>query len=137
MAIRGLVTRGYGNGVFNGNIAGLVYRGYVAAVSFIPTTSILLRGVQGVDWHVHDASNAALVKIISDISEEVAYSELTDVASGTITYKGTAKAGTLTSESQWRVLRETISGNVTSTEYASGNGNFDNVWDDRAGLTYI
>lgn len=36
MAIRSLVTRGYGNGTFSGSVAGVVTRGYILGVpSFI------------------------------------------------------------------------------------------------------
>lgn len=37
MAIRGVVTRGYGNGTFNGTIPLAVLRGYIAAAASAPT----------------------------------------------------------------------------------------------------
>lgn len=33
----------------------------------------------------------------------------------------------------WKIVRFTyVGGNITAKEYANGNSNFDNVWDDRA-----
>lgn len=36
MAIRTLVTRGFGNGTFNGTVADVVRRGYIAGVVVVP-----------------------------------------------------------------------------------------------------
>lgn len=60
-----------------------------------------------------------------------------DVASGTVTYVGKAAPGLGTSASEWQILRLTsdISGNLT-VEWADGNAEFDNVWDNRASLSY-
>jgi hypothetical protein len=62
--------------------------------------------------------------------------ELIDQASGTITYFGQAAPGTATSAASWRIQRMSVSGTVTTFQYADGNLNFDNVWDNRAALTY-
>jgi hypothetical protein len=62
--------------------------------------------------------------------------ELIDQASGTITYFGQAAPGTATSAASWRIQRMSVSGTVTTFQYANGNLNFDNVWDNRAALTY-
>ena len=52
-------------------------------------------------------------------------------------YRGTANPGTLTSAASWRIERITIAtdGDVTIV-HADGNDNFDNIWDNRAGLSY-
>jgi hypothetical protein len=60
-----------------------------------------------------------------------------DEASGTVTYIGIASVGTLASEAKWQIYRMTISGTETIIEYADGNAEFDNVWNNRASLTYI
>lgn len=52
------------------------------------------------------------------------------------TYVGFAEIGSTTSNSVWRVMRIVENGNSTSVTFANGNFNFDNVWDDRASLTY-
>ena len=43
MAIRTIVTRGFGNGTYNGTIALAVTRGYVAATILVVETFIALR----------------------------------------------------------------------------------------------
>jgi len=55
---------------------------------------------------------------------------------GTVTYIGEATTGTTTSSSNWRIKRLTQSGSVLIIEWADGNGNFDNIWDNRTSLTY-
>ncbi len=63
------------------------------------------------------------------------YAVRLDEASATITYVGEAQAGSLTSAASWRVKRiSTASGTVIT--WADGNTNFDNVWDNRASLSY-
>jgi hypothetical protein len=59
-----------------------------------------------------------------------------DEASATITYVGKAPVGSLTSNAVWKIFRIDESSGLVIT-YADGNTNFDNVWDSRAGLTYI
>lgn len=55
----------------------------------------------------------------------------------TFAYLGQALPGTATSAAGWRIQRLTFSsdGDV-STQWADGNSDFDNVWNDRATLTY-
>lgn len=53
---------------------------------------------------------------------------------GTYTYLGDALPGTATSVALWRVRRLTVADNTI--EFADGDDSFDNVWDDRASLTY-
>jgi len=54
----------------------------------------------------------------------------------TATYKyiGEAGPGSLTGAQKWRIQRLTIADNTIV--WADGNGEFDNVWDDYASLTY-
>lgn len=53
-----------------------------------------------------------------------------------ITYVGKAPPGCPTSSPLWQIMKiDETTGLVKS--WADGNGNFDNVWDDRASLTYI
>jgi hypothetical protein len=59
-----------------------------------------------------------------------------DEASSTVTYQGWAPPGTATSATAWRMRRITISGTVTSITWADGNSNYDNIWDNRAALSY-
>jgi hypothetical protein len=58
-----------------------------------------------------------------------------DEASATVTYVGEAQPGTATSAPAWRIKKlDTASG--TSVKWADGDTLFNNVWDNRAGLTY-
>jgi len=69
--------------------------------------------------------------------EDTVYSKQTDFVGDTVIYKGEAIPGSLTSASVWRVRKLTLAGDGDVTEiWADGNANFDNVWDDRASLTY-
>jgi hypothetical protein len=55
----------------------------------------------------------------------------------TVAYMGQATPGTATSAASWRIQKLVFGGDgdVTTT-WADGNASFDNVWDDRASLTY-
>jgi hypothetical protein len=58
-----------------------------------------------------------------------------DEASSTITYVGEANPGTATSGAFWRIYKLDETSGLIKT-YADGNFNFDNVWDNRASLSY-
>ena len=45
MAIRSVVTRGYGNGTFNGTIGGVVLRGYISSTDSIGSKTTTLDGL--------------------------------------------------------------------------------------------
>lgn len=58
-------------------------------------------------------------------------------ASGLPTYIGLAKAGTATSAAGWQIRKLTYTGNnVTAVDFADGDNNFDNVWDNYATGSY-
>lgn len=63
---------------------------------------------------------------------------LVDVVSSVLTYMGWANGGTATSADTWEIAKIEYdeSGNMISLKWADGNGNFNNVWDDRATYTY-
>lgn len=52
----------------------------------------------------------------------------------TYTYIGEAETGTATSAAEWRIKRLTNADNTIV--WADGNSSFDNIWDNRASLTY-
>ncbi len=59
-----------------------------------------------------------------------------DEASSTVTYVGYAILGTATSAASWQIKKISISGTVTRILWADGNSFYDNIWDDRATLSY-
>ena len=67
--------------------------------------------------------------------ESATYTTRIDEASATVTYIGDAAIGSSTASALWRIKKiDTTSG--TSITFADGNGNFDNIWDNRASLSY-
>jgi hypothetical protein len=58
-----------------------------------------------------------------------------DEASATITYLGVAAIDSLESAPVWQIRKFDLTGGI-SVRWADGNANFDNVWDDRATITY-
>jgi hypothetical protein len=76
--------------------------------------------------------------IIGITSEEnMTFAKQTDFFSDSIIYKGEAAVGSATSSALWRIHKLVIGvdGDVSET-WASGDANFNKVWDDRVSLTY-
>lgn len=66
------------------------------------------------------------------------YDVIVDSATTTdVTYVGKAVKGTATSASSWQIKKidDTVT-DVTTINWADNDDNFDNVWDDRASLSY-
>lgn len=59
-----------------------------------------------------------------------------DEVSSTLTYVGKAHVNAETDEPIWQIQRIETTGTETVIEFADGDAKFDNVWDDRGGLTY-
>lgn len=67
-------------------------------------------------------------------------SELTlrfDGTSATTLYVGEAATSVSESAAFWRVKRITITGSNIDIKWADGNEEFDNVWANRASLSYL
>ena len=66
------------------------------------------------------------------------YAQRVDDTGSGVTYHGWAVPGTATSAASWRIRRITDSGTPTDTviDFADGNNNLDNIWDNRAALSY-
>lgn len=75
-----------------------------------------------------------MAQIIKSSEPDVTF--LIDEASGNLTYLGRAKVGSNTSDPVWQIKRIIKEGTVNSIQFADGDRNFDNVWDNRGGLTY-
>ncbi len=93
------------------------------------TTSLLQQGKEQ-QWLVNDKGEA-LVTVGGSLLTDY------DAVSSVLAYVGKRGAGALSSAAVWQIKRLTfnVAGDVV-TEVADGNLNFDNVWDDRASLTY-
>lgn len=77
-------------------------------------------------------------QIISGSEEEEMYKEEVDFVGEDLIYRGWAQPGSATSSGVWRIRRTRFVGADDDVihDWADGNTNFDNVWDDRASLTY-
>jgi hypothetical protein len=60
-----------------------------------------------------------------------------DEVSDTLFYVGKALIGKTNSDANWLIIRYTTVGNVLMSEYANGSEEFDQVWNNRATLTYV
>lgn len=70
-------------------------------------------------------------------TEEVKYTTNLDQASPTVMYIGNAVAGTSTASSSWRVKKLTFDVNGGFVmQWADGDTSFNNVWNNRASLSY-
>lgn len=59
-----------------------------------------------------------------------------DDASSTVTYVGEAAIGVSESAAFWRIKRLTTTGSVLDIKWADGNEDYDNIWTNRASLSY-
>lgn len=67
---------------------------------------------------------------------QVDYTQRIDEASATITYIGKADPGSAEGAAVWQIKRVEIIGTETEITWADGNVEFDNVWDNRASLSF-
>ena len=74
------------------------------------------------------------IPLEAELSVRVAYN-----AGGDVEYIGKAEAGSSTSSATWQISRLFYdgSGNFEAKLWCDGDFNYDNVWDDRASLTYV
>jgi hypothetical protein len=60
-----------------------------------------------------------------------------DATTGNALYVGWALPGAAGSAASWRIAKPVFTGQeLTGVVWADGNGNFDNVWDNRVSLSY-
>lgn len=59
-----------------------------------------------------------------------------DSVDSNIEYVGKAVPGSSTASAVWKIFRLTDSVTGTVKDYADGNDNFDNIWDNRESLSY-
>jgi hypothetical protein len=65
------------------------------------------------------------------------YAVRIDEVNANLSYVGKAEIGSLNSNAVWQIQRVQKTAQVTSITWADGNSNFDNIWNNRASLTYI
>ena len=68
--------------------------------------------------------------------EEEVYDIEIDTSVVGVTYVGQAAPGTSTSQALWRIKKITDSAGGASVDWANGNANFTNVWDNHLSYTY-
>jgi hypothetical protein len=76
------------------------------------------------------------MSVSSSIREDSLGSVRIDEVSASLIYIGEATTGASDSSPLWRIRRLQLSGTVTSIQYADGDTQFDNVWSNRASLSY-
>ena len=60
-----------------------------------------------------------------------------DTVSASLIYVGLAAPGAAASSAVWQIKKISITGAVLEISWADGNAEYANVWNDRAGLSYV
>lgn len=90
---------------------------------------------QTTDWEEHGAAGDVSTGRRLKYTQSVPLAVRVDEASATVTYVGQAKPGTATSSALWRIKKiDSTSGTIIT--FADGDDSFNNVWDNRASLSY-
>ncbi len=80
-----------------------------------------------------------LTTYIDNATEEEMFAAQIDFITDDLLYRGEAVPGAATNTATWRIRKITIDnsgeGDIV-TVWADGNDNFDNIWDNRLGLSY-
>ena len=69
-------------------------------------------------------------------SYDTTYSIRVDEVSTDLTYVGEAQIGTDDNSPSWKIKRLLTTGTVLAITWADGNQQFDNIWANRAALSY-
>ena len=77
-------------------------------------------------------NEAGAVKTISNAQALI----IDDYTTTNITYFGYAQPGSNTGSANWSIKVIDETGNYPIFKYADGNSDYDNIWDNRVGLTY-
>ena len=75
------------------------------------------------------------------LAKQLAFNAITtimyvDEPDANTTYQGWAVGSTATSAANWMIRRVSKSGSITSILWADGDQLYNNIWDDRASLSY-
>lgn len=119
------------NNISTGTVSNIkFYIGGSGSANQIITLAIPFSGSAKFDstgWKVHDFLGIEV--------KDSPLAKLYDDTASPITYLGEALPGSLTGSAIWRVSKIDITAGVITT-WADGNSNFDNIWSNRASLTY-
>lgn len=77
-----------------------------------------------------------LAALVYEMSKTPQFALQYDYIDATTSYRGEAYPGSATSSAVWRIQRITITGDDIAIEWADGSDALNQVWDDRASLTY-
>lgn len=107
----------------------------------------LIYNTDTMEWEAQTSANggsggsggAVVISALTSSVETRDYSQkkMIDEISDNLIYIGESANGSDASDAAWRIKRISTSGTVTTIEWADGNGLFDNIWNDRASLTYL
>lgn len=91
-------------------------------------------GKMSLDVNVTDITLTAASDSIETrcLAQKIAFDEV----SSTLAYYGEAATGTSGATALWRIRRITTAGTVVTVEWADGDGQFNNIWNNRAALSY-
>lgn len=106
----------------------------IADVSGNKATTTLVSTKRGLDVNVIDITLDKLNDSVS--TESVDQSFRLDEVSSSVSYFGYAAIGSAEGSALWKVKKMTVTGTVTKIEYADGNASYDNIWTNRASLSY-
>lgn len=87
--------------------------------------------LDGRGTHQLASSGSAHVTRLDTLAKQI------DWVGDSLVYMGAAQIGTPTNTAGWQIKKITIAVDFDVTvTWADGDGNFDNIWDNRATLTY-
>ena len=101
-----------------------IIRGYTNSFKTSAASDVTAQAIGG---------NRFALDVLSSAKEEAIR---LDDAGGGITYVGWAIPGSITSSAIWKLMRMTESSGDLTIEWADGNVSYDNVWNNRASLSY-
>lgn len=83
--------------------------------------------------HITKLATGAEVQTVAALLAFI--SNMDDDGAGTV-YTGYALRGSATSEAKWFIMKQVTSGTVTTIRFAGDPFVMDQIWDDRAALSY-
>lgn len=111
-------------------------RASAATVSFNTPQEIVITHLDD-SMRLGDGTNLLTLREDNSIpTTPVKLASIVDEASSSVLYVGEASIGANQASAVWRIKKVTTSGTQLVTTWADGNADFDNIWSNRASLTY-